>query len=161
HDANDSSGKWLKYIGKWKLGVGVARSRYRYRAPSLADVRLVPDIAREPHNALGIAQEGGAVKHVSLPMIRRSIVLLALVYAGCKGHKSCAAGSVAVPSDDPDGGVVCVAEPDDGGGGDGSAHDGPISDGPRDANPPVDARVDARPDAGPFCGDFICNNGET
>src|SRR5215471_11223584 len=104
---------------------------------------------------LGIAQEDCAVKHVSLRMIRRGTLLLVLVYAGCKGHKSCGDGSVAVPSEDPDGGVTCVPAPDEEGG----VTDGPHGDGHL---PPPDAHSDARTD-GPngFCGDGLCNNGET
>src|SRR6516165_5963939 len=100
---------------------------------------------------LRIAQEDCAVKHVSLRMIRRGILLLVLVYAGCKGHKSCGDGSVAVPSEDPDGGVTCVAAPDEEGG---------TSDGPHgDANHLPDGHVDGPP--GGFCGDHICNANET
>ena len=84
-------------------------------------------------------------------MIRRGILLLALVAAGCGKHKNCGDGSVAVPSDDPDGGVQCVPE-GDGDGGD----DGPHL-------PPPDGHSDARVDGPPggFCGDGICNATET
>lgn len=84
-------------------------------------------------------------------MIRRGILLFALVYAGCKGHKSCGDGSVAVPSDDPDGGVSCVPAPDEEGG---------TGDGPHgDANHLPDGHVDGPP--GGVCGDGICNASET
>jgi hypothetical protein len=88
-------------------------------------------------------------------MIRRGIFLLALVYAGCKGHKNCGDGSVAVPSEDPDGGMTCVAEPN-GDGGDDGPHLPPM-DAHGDSH--ADARVDGPP--GGFCGDGICNSGES